>query len=101
MESDMTDAKRRKNAFTLIEMLLVIAIIALLSVILLAALRSARSTGRLAQCMANVKNLGVGLHSFGVRNKGYGMPGAPNAFCTASNVTVNDSNGNPVVISSA
>lgn len=88
---------RIRKAFTLVEMLLVIAIIALLSVMLLAALRSARSTGRLAQCMANVKNLGAGMHAFAVRNKSYGMPGAPNSFCASDGTGGGtDPNGNPI-----
>lgn len=97
----MTDSARRKSGFTLVEMLLVIAIIALLSVLLLAALRSARSTARLAQCMANVKNLGTGLHSFAVRNKSYGMPGAPNAFCNGTTITNVDADGAKTTVSTA
>lgn len=83
---------RRTKAFTLIEMLLVISIIAILCVLLLAALRSARSTARMAQCMANVKNLGAGLHAFAVRNKSYGMPGAPNAYCNNDGTDVSKAN---------
>jgi prepilin-type processing-associated H-X9-DG protein len=61
-------------------MLVAIAIIALLSVLLLGALRMAFSIARQTQCMSNVKQLAAGVASFSNRNKGFGPPGFPNAF---------------------
>ena len=55
---------RQLRGFTLIELLVVIAIIALLIGILLPALGEARRTGRLAICLANMKQLGTATHSY-------------------------------------
>lgn len=54
----------RARGFTLIELLVVIAIIAVLIALLLPAVQAAREAARRAQCVNNLKQLGLAMHNY-------------------------------------
>ena len=59
-----------KNGFTLIEMLVVIAIIGVLAALIMPGLNKAREKAKTTKCATNLRNLGIGLAGYVTRQQG-------------------------------
>jgi prepilin-type processing-associated H-X9-DG protein/prepilin-type N-terminal cleavage/methylation domain-containing protein len=71
--------RMRPIGFTLIELLVVIAIIAVLIALLLPAVQAAREAARRAQCVNNLKQIGLALHNYHTANDAF-PPGSSKAL---------------------
>ena len=62
--SPVPASRVKMKIFTLIELLIVISIIAILAAMLLPALNKTKKTARSIQCLANIRQIGQGLHQY-------------------------------------
>lgn len=62
------------HAFTLVELLVVVGIIAILTAILLPVLGKARESAQVVKCLSNLRQLGQGIHFYANDNKGWCTP---------------------------
>lgn len=71
MESNtiIRETEKKRNIFTLIELLIVIAIIAILAALLLPALNKARASAQGAKCLSNQKQCVLSMISYGSDNE--------------------------------
>ena len=60
----------KKSHFTLLEMLVIIAIIGILVTILLPSLSQARAKAKTAVCMSNLKQIGIAFMTYTAKNDG-------------------------------
>ena len=91
----MTDRRRRKEAFTLVELLVVIGIIAVLIAILLPALTKARQQSMQVQCASNMRQCGMAMLTYADQYNGVLFP--DNLGWGNSNVYLNTPNDGSMV----
>src|SRR5207248_1030749 len=76
----------RSRGFTLIELLVVIAIIAVLIALLLPAVQAAREAARRAQCVNNLKQIGIAMHNYHDVNGAFPMSNYSPNYVNGTNV---------------
>jgi prepilin-type N-terminal cleavage/methylation domain-containing protein/prepilin-type processing-associated H-X9-DG protein len=76
--SRLRGEQRGPRGFTLIELLVVIAIIGVLVALLMPAVQAARESARRAQCVNNLKQIGIAIANYETARKAYPLGGTYN-----------------------
>src|SRR2546423_486147 len=85
----------RRRAFTLVELLVVIGIIALLIAILLPALSKAREQSRTVACLSTLRQIAMANYNYAAENKGCTVPAA---YRGGTSGAYTDTEGWPIIL---
>src|SRR5262245_39801975 len=75
-----TAVKSRRQGFTLVELMVVIAIIGILISLLLPAVGSSRESARRTQCGNNLKQYGIALNAYHAAQRAFPMGNVPDRW---------------------